>query len=190
MTWAIVIVAGLLAVVALGLLLRGQAPPPKADDMVKDVPTADQTAPAPAPTPAVETTPPSAKDASRKSPDAPLDLPDDAYTATPSGLKIHVVQEGTGPSPQPGQTVKVDYTGWLTNGTRFDSSLDRAEPIVFAVGTGLVIKGWDEALLGMKVGGKEQIVVPPDLAYGEKGRPPVIPPTATLIFDVELVGVE
>ncbi|MSQ00860.1 MAG: FKBP-type peptidyl-prolyl cis-trans isomerase [Myxococcales bacterium] len=104
-----------------------------------------------------------------------------------SGMKFFVLRPGTGASPQPGQTVGVHYTGWLTTGVKFDSSVDRGTLFTFPAGVGRVIKGWDEAVLDMKVGEKRQIHVPPALGYGAKGAGGVIPPQATLIFDVELV---
>jgi FKBP-type peptidyl-prolyl cis-trans isomerase len=101
------------------------------------------------------------------------------------------VQVGDGPGATRGKTVSVHYTGVLTNGTKFDSSLDRGQPIVFALGTGRVIKGWDQGIEGMKVGGKRELTIPPDLAYGARGTPGgPIPPNATLVFDVELVAVQ
>lgn len=108
---------------------------------------------------------------------------------TGSGLQYSVDQPGTGAQPQPGQTVSVHYTGWLTDGTKFDSSRDRGEPIEFPIGTGRVIRGWDEAVGAMKVGEKRTLVIPPALGYGERGASGVIPPNATLVFKVELVGV-
>ncbi len=107
----------------------------------------------------------------------------------PDGLIYYVIQAGTGAQPKAGDTVKVQYTGWLTDGTRFDSSLDRGEPIAFKVGAGEVIKGWDEAVLNMRVGEKRQLRIPSSLGYGANGAGGVIPPNAILVFDVELVGI-
>jgi FKBP-type peptidyl-prolyl cis-trans isomerase len=106
---------------------------------------------------------------------------------TPSGLKYTEEKLGTGAEAKPGMVVSVHYTGTLTNGKKFDSSHDRNEPIKFVLGTGRVIKGWDEGIAGMKVGGKRKLVIPPDLGYGARGAPPDIPPNATLLFDVELM---
>ena len=111
-------------------------------------------------------------------------------TTTPSGLKYEDIQVGSGPNPQQGQTVVVHYTGWLTNGTKFDSSVDRHEPFKFNIGTGQVIKGWDEGVMSMKVGGKRKLVIPPELGYGSRGAGGVIPPNATLVFEVQLLGLE
>jgi len=108
-----------------------------------------------------------------------------------SGLKYQDLMVGTGAEAQKGKRVTVHYTGWLqSDGTKFDSSLDRNEPFPFQLGTGSVIQGWDEGVAGMKVGGKRKLTIPPDMAYGARGYPPVIPPNSTLVFDVELLGVQ
>jgi peptidylprolyl isomerase len=109
---------------------------------------------------------------------------------TPSGLKYIDLIEGTGAEPQKGQTVVVHYTGTLENGRKFDSSRDRDQPFEFSIGAGRVIKGWDEGLSTMKVGGQRRLIIPPELGYGARGAGGVIPPNATLIFDVELLGIE
>ena len=111
------------------------------------------------------------------------------YTTTESGLKYRDVEIGTGDSPAPRQLVSVHYTGTLPNGKVFDSSLKRGEPFTFPIGAGRVIKGWDEGVADMKVGGKRELVIPPDLAYGSRGVPGTIPPNATLTFDVELLDI-
>jgi len=109
--------------------------------------------------------------------------------STPSGLQYIDEVEGTGVSPQPGQIVQVHYTGTLENGTKFDSSVDRRQPFEFPIGVGRVIKGWDEGVMTMKVGGKRKLVIPAELGYGSRGIGP-IPPNSTLIFDVELLAVK
>jgi peptidylprolyl isomerase len=113
---------------------------------------------------------------------------------TPSGLRILDVKTGTGPVPKAGQTVTVNYTGWLytdgKKGKKFDSSLDRNQPFSFVIGQGQVIKGWDEGVATMHVGGKRTLIIPPDLGYGDSGAGGVIPPNATLIFDVDLLSVK
>ena len=111
-------------------------------------------------------------------------------TKTASGLEYWDIKVGTGAVAQAGHHVKVDYTGWLTNGKKFDSSVGTGKPFDFLLGGGQVIKGWDEGVAGMKVGGKRQLRIPPDLAYGEKGYPGVIPANSTLVFDVQLVDVK
>ena len=108
---------------------------------------------------------------------------------TSSGLQYIDLKIGTGATAQAGQTVTVHYTGWLENGKKFDSSVDRGQPFSFPLGAGRVIKGWDEGVKGMKVGGKRKLIIPSNLGYGARGAGGVIPPNATLIFAVELLGV-
>ena len=127
--------------------------------------------------------------AARPNTAAPTKVTGDS-TKTPSGLEYWDIKLGTGPIADKGQTVKVHYTGWLTTGKKFDSSVDSRRPFSFTLGAGEVIKGWDEGVAGMRVGGKRQLRIPSQLAYGDKGYPGVIPPNATLIFDVELLGVQ
>lgn len=122
------------------------------------------------------------------SPDAPEEVADDAYVTTDSGLQYADLVEGEGEAAQAGDTVVMNYTGWLEDGTKFDSSLDRGDPFVFTLGAGQVIQGWDEGIQGMKPGGKRQLVIPAELGYGDRGAGGVIPPGATLIFDVEYLG--
>jgi peptidylprolyl isomerase len=114
--------------------------------------------------------------------------------STPSGLQYEDTKEGTGASPKAGQTCVMHYTGWLwengAKGKKFDSSVDRGQPFEFPIGQGRVIKGWDEGVATMKIGGKRNLLIPSDLAYGSRAMGGVIPPNATLFFEVELLGVK
>jgi peptidylprolyl isomerase len=133
-------------------------------------------APKPASTPA----------ASAGSPGAASSAP---MTKTASGLQYQDMTAGSGPAAKSGDKVSVHYTGWLENGTKFDSSVDRGQPFNFTLGAGQVIPGWDEGVAGMQVGGKRKLIIPAALGYGSQGAGGVIPPNATLIFDVELLGI-
>ena len=106
---------------------------------------------------------------------------------TDSGLQIEELHVGEGETAEAGQTATVHYTGWLTDGSKFDSSVDRNSPFSFSLGKGMVIRGWDEGVVGMKIGGKRKLTIPPDLGYGANGAGGVIPPNATLVFEVELL---
>lgn len=109
---------------------------------------------------------------------------------TSQGLIVEKITEGNGATPKAGDRVKVHYTGWLTNGQKFDSSRDRGQPFVFTLGRGQVIRGWDEGVAQMKVGDTAKLTIPPDMGYGARGAGGVIPPNATLVFEVELLGIE
>lgn len=109
---------------------------------------------------------------------------------TKSGVTVEVLQEGTGAQPKTGQVVTVHYTGWLTDSTKFDSSRDRGQPFKYQFGVGQVIQGWDDGVATMKVGGKSRFTIPPALGYGQTGAGGIIPPNATLIFEVELLGIQ
>ncbi|MGA1561379.1 MAG: FKBP-type peptidyl-prolyl cis-trans isomerase [Gammaproteobacteria bacterium] len=108
---------------------------------------------------------------------------------TESGLKYEDLVQGDGAEATAGKRVSVHYTGWLTDGSKFDSSVDRNSPFQFSLGAGMVIRGWDEGVQGMKIGGKRKLTIPPELGYGERGAGGVIPPNATLVFDVELLEI-
>ncbi|MEN9224190.1 MAG: FKBP-type peptidyl-prolyl cis-trans isomerase [Thermostichus sp. HHBFW_bins_43] len=112
------------------------------------------------------------------------------FITTESGLQYYDIARGSGPSPEPGQTVVVNYVGKLEDGTVFDSSYQRNQPFIFTYGVGQVIPGWEEGLATMQVGGKRQLRIPPELAYGSRGAGGVIPPNATLDFEVELLGIQ
>jgi FKBP-type peptidyl-prolyl cis-trans isomerase FkpA len=133
-----------------------------------------------------EAMPDDAVEAARKL-GAPTDAP---VAATDSGLKYIDVKAGEGVEAEAGKTVSVHYTGWLVNGTKFDSSVDRGQPFAFPLGHGSVIKGWDEGVAGMKEGGVRKLIIPSELGYGARGAGRVIPPNATLIFEVELLDVK
>lgn len=114
----------------------------------------------------------------------------DSNMAGATSVKIEELKVGDGTPAVAGKNVTVHYTGWLTNGKKFDSSLDRNQPFVFRLGAGQVIRGWDQGVVGMKVGGKRKLTIPSNLAYGERGAGSVIPPNSTLLFEVELLKVE
>ena len=140
-------------------------------------------------TPALAQTAPARKAAAKPVATGPTKVTGDP-TKTASGLQYSDIKVGAGALAQTGQHVKVDYTGWLTNGKKFDSSLGTGHPLDFMLGAGQVIKGWDEGIAGMKVGGKRQLRIPSDLAYGPAGYTTLIPPNSTLIFDVHLLEVK
>lgn len=122
--------------------------------------------------------------------DAAAAAPKPKIHKLPSGLVYEDLVVGNGTMADPGLTVSVHYTGWLTNGNKFDSSFDRGRPYTFVLGTGAVIAGWDQGIKGMRLGGKRKLTIPPDMGYGAAGNGERIPPNSTLVFEVELVGVQ
>ncbi|MDS3859316.1 FKBP-type peptidyl-prolyl cis-trans isomerase [Thermosynechococcaceae cyanobacterium BACA0444] len=175
---AVVVVCALVIVIAQLVTPTG---PVNADPLDQGQPT--RTTISTDPTPLLAQTPPL--------PTQPMTQSSDAdYTTTPSGLKYRDLKVGTGVEPKKGQVVVVDYTGTLTNGKTFDSSRDRGQPFQFTIGVGQVIKGWDEGVGTMRVGGRRELVIPANLAYGSRAVGGVIPANSTLVFDVELLGVK
>jgi FKBP-type peptidyl-prolyl cis-trans isomerase len=171
----------LIALAAVGASSCQKREEPAADAATEATPTV-----APTDTSQVESIAPTAPAPSSKE----AEVNDPELTTTASGLKYKDLTAGTGAAAAKGKVARVHYTGWLVDGTKFDSSLDRNEPFEFPVGGGRVIKGWDEGVAGMKVGGKRRLVIPPDLGYGAAGAGGVIPPNATLVFEVELLEVK
>jgi len=167
-TWLLVVMA--IALLAAAALVGCQAQP----EETPQAPTETQP-------PAEEVTPPAETGAD----EFPAEEAEEV-----TELKTKDIVEGTGAEAKPGDTVVVHYTGWLVDGTKFDSSRDSGAPFTFALGQGAVIKGWDEGVAGMKVGGKRVLVIPGDMAYGEAGAGAAIPPNATLVFVVELLAIQ
>jgi FKBP-type peptidyl-prolyl cis-trans isomerase len=168
------VLIGLIALIGVAFFIASKA---MAQDKKDATPGADST-------PSASQTPAAKAAAHKKAKSASKTI------TTASGLKYQVLKQGNGAVAQAGQQVSVHYTGWLTDGTKFDSSVDRGQPFQFTLGAGQVIKGWDEGVLGMKVGEKRKLTIPSSLGYGERGAGNVIPPNATLVFDVELLGVQ
>lgn len=184
-----VMVAGLAVMVALVGCQQAQnpptqptTPPPTVTEQPKPAPVAEQPKPTPKEQPKVAES--EAVQAARKLGTAT----DKPVVKTASGLEYIDVKEGNGAAAAAGQTASVHYTGWLVSGTKFDSSLDRGQPFAFQLGAGQVIKGWDEGVVGMKPGGVRKLIIPSDLGYGPRGAGGVIPPNATLIFEVIYIG--
>jgi FKBP-type peptidyl-prolyl cis-trans isomerase len=145
--------------------------------------------PEPTPAPIMEASEPAASASAAEAPAAVAPGPAGSAAPAVTALLKEDVAPGKGPACKTGETVRVHYTGTLLDGTKFDSSRDRNEPFQFTLGQGMVIKGWDEGVVGMKKGGKRKLTIPSDKAYGPSGRPPTIPPNSPLVFDVELVEI-
>ena len=186
------VLASLVALFALACSKPAEAPAP-ADQKpaaTAEAPKAEPAKPAEAPKPAEQPAAAPAP-APAAAPAAAVDLANEPNAqATASGLKFVDLKVGEGAPAEVGKLAVVHYTGWLTNGTKFDSSVDRGTPFKFPLGQGRVIKGWDEGVATMKVGGKRKLIIPAELGYGARGAGAVIPPNATLVFEVELLGVE
>ena len=175
----------LAALIATGCTGNSRPPQPAAAGSVAGAPMTTDTTTAPQPASGTAAAPAMAAAATG----AGTNMADE-YQTSPSGLQWKDLKVGTGASPAAGQTVYVHYTGWLLDGKKFDSSRDRGEPFTFPLGKGRVIKGWDEGVATMKVGGRRELLIPPALAYGARGFPGAIPPNSTLKFDVELLEVK
>ena len=184
-----IVATTLATAVAMGLALT-QLPEP---ETAPPVPTTQLTAsPASSETPAVTPAPapdgPILRSEPGTPPEQPTEVPEGSHTTTASGLKVFDITQGTGAVVAKGTKATLEYTGWLESGERFDTSYDFDRPVKVRIGMGKVTAGWDLGIVGMKVGGKRQLIMPPALAFGEKGRPPVIPPNATVIYDIEVVA--
>ena len=143
-----------------------------------------------APAPTATAQPTAAVQPAESEPKSEVTMAESGTITTASGLQITVIEVGTGDKAEAGKTAVVHYTGWLLDGTKFDSSVDRGTPFEFQLGAGRVIKGWDEGVATMNIGGKVELIIPPDLAYGASGAGGVIPPNATLKFEVELLDMK
>ena len=181
--WILPVMVGLLAACVQATPAPANTPTPRAT--LRPPPTSTPVTPTSAATSLASSTPVEVPPVSRSS--AVQEVNVDAMVTTESGLQYLDLVVGTGAAASPGATAVVHYTGWLEDGTKFDSSLDRGDPFQFVIGEGMVIQGWDEGVASMKVGGKRELTIPSNLAYGDSGYAGVIPPGATLIFEIELL---